>query len=138
MSLLAKIKAGRLKATKEKDSATKSVLTLLLGEVERINPKDASDEDVQKASKFMADKIEETIGKLKEFGQDTSDLEFELTVLKPFRLVLLTDAETEAAVDAAIAKVGADSMKQMGAVMGQLPGNANKALASKLVREKLS
>lgn len=50
----------------------------------------------------------------------------------------MTAEQTEEAVVAAIAEVGATSMKDMGSVMKLLPETADKALASKLVREKLS
>lgn len=138
MALLDKIKKGRLVATKEKDAATKGTLTLLLGEVERINPKDASDADVNKAAKYMAGKIEETIVALKKRGQDVAEYEAELVVLEPYRPKLMTAEQTEEAVVAVIAEVGATTMKDMGSVMKLLPDTADKALASKLVREKLS
>jgi uncharacterized protein len=67
--------------------------------------------------------------------------EAEAVVIDEFLPAGLTDAELEAIVDAAIAETGADSMKDMGRVMGAVntasAGRADGRAASALVRTKL-
>ena len=46
----------------------------------------------------------------------------EITIIEDFLPKQLTAEETQAAVDAAIASVGADSIRDMGKVMGELKG----------------
>jgi len=54
----------------------------------------------------------------------------------------LSDEEVSVAVDKAITNSGADSMKDMGKLMGmlksQLDGQADMGLVSRLIKDKLS
>ena len=67
--------------------------------------------------------------------------ELELAVLQEFLPQPLSEDELHALVDAAIAELGATSMKEMGAVMKQVTaqtvGRADGKLVSNLVRQKL-
>lgn len=67
--------------------------------------------------------------------------EQELAVLQEFLPQPLSEEEIHALIDAAIAAVGATSMKEMGAVMKQVTvqtvGRADGKLVSTLVRQKL-
>lgn len=66
----------------------------------------------------------------------------EVSVLKPLLPVQLPLPEIEKAVQMAISKMGAQSLKQMGEVMkavgGELAGRADMKEVSRIVREKLS
>ncbi len=66
----------------------------------------------------------------------------EVSVLKPLLPVQLPLPEIEKAVQMAISKIGAQSLKQMGEVMkavgGELAGRADMKEVSRIVREKLS
>ncbi len=68
--------------------------------------------------------------------------ELEVTVLQEFLPAQLSEAEIEALVSKAIAESGADSMKDMGAVMKlvtpQTTGRADGKLVSNLVRKLLA
>jgi uncharacterized protein YqeY len=63
-------------------------------------------------------------------------------VIEEFLPAALSDAEIEAFVAEAIAAVGAESMKDMGKVMGQLKpklqGRADMGAVSKLIKAALS
>ncbi len=67
--------------------------------------------------------------------------ELELAVLQEFLPQPLSEDELHTLVDAAIAELGATSMKEMGAVMKQVTaqtvGRADGKLVSNLVRQKL-
>jgi uncharacterized protein YqeY len=66
----------------------------------------------------------------------------ELAVLEAYLPAQLSETEIQTAVDKAVADSGASSMKDMGAVMGQLKpqldGKADMGLVSKLVKQALS
>ena len=65
----------------------------------------------------------------------------EINLLQPFMPEKMSDAEVNTAVDAAIAKTGATSIKDMGKVMGelktQLAGRTDMAAVSQQIRQKL-
>ncbi|MFW2542523.1 GatB/YqeY domain-containing protein [Primorskyibacter sp. 2E107] len=66
----------------------------------------------------------------------------EIEIIREFLPKALNDAEVEAAVDAAIAEVGADSIRDMGKVMGALKakytGQMDFGAVGGKVKEKLS
>ncbi len=73
---------------------------------------------------------------------DLADQEaFELTVIQEFLPAPLTDTEIDAMIDDAVQSTGAESMKDMGKLMGvlkpQLQGRADMAAVSKLIKDKL-
>lgn len=139
MDLLTKIKTARETATLAKDSKTKAVLTLLLGEVERVNSKGATDAEVFEVSKAMAKRINETKEFLVEAGRDTVEQDFELSVLADYRQTFASEEDTKAVVASAVEALGATGMKDMGKVMGKVKQtpNLDMGLVSKLVKEAL-
>ncbi|MEL6940111.1 MAG: GatB/YqeY domain-containing protein [Cyanobacteria bacterium J06598_1] len=75
--------------------------------------------------------------------QELADKEAqELTILEEYLPAQLSDADIEAAVDEAIAKTGATSMRDMGKVMGpvmaKLKGQADGNKVQSIVKAKLS
>ncbi len=75
--------------------------------------------------------------------QDLADREAqELAILEEYLPAQMSDAEIAAAVEAAIAKVGATSPKDMGKVMGpimqELKGRADGKKIQAIVKEKLA
>lgn len=75
--------------------------------------------------------------------QELADKEAkELTILEEYLPAQLSDADIEAAVDAAIAQTGATSMREMGKVMGpvmaKLKGQADGNKVQAIVKAKLS
>jgi hypothetical protein len=74
---------------------------------------------------------------------DLADQEkFEIGVIQGFLPAQLSEAEIDAAVDAAIVSTGAASAKDMGKVMGalkqQLAGKADMTVVSARVKAKLA
>jgi uncharacterized protein YqeY len=65
----------------------------------------------------------------------------ELVIINEYMPAQLTEAEINAAIDAAIAETGASEMKEMGKVMGvlkpKLAGQADMSQVSALVKQKL-
>lgn len=65
----------------------------------------------------------------------------EITIINEFLPQPLSDEEVEAAIDEAIAESGAESLRDMGKVVGELkakyPGRIDFGKASKLVKSKL-
>lgn len=102
-----------------------------------------SDEAAMGLLRKLAKQRKESIEAYEQGGrQELADQEKEeLAVIEGFLPKLADEATTEAWVDAAIAQTGAESMKDMGKVMGVLM-KAHKAemdasLASALVKKKL-
>ena len=94
---------------------------------------------VEKAIKQRRDSITQ----YREGGRDDlADKEAaEIAFLEPYLPAQLSEDEVAAAVDAAIAAHGAETMRDMGKVMGQLKGElagkADMGMVSKLVKAKL-
>ena len=65
-----------------------------------------------------------------------------MPVIEEFLPAAMSDAELAALVDAAVAETGAESMRDMGRVMGLVTargeGRADGGVASALVRDRLS
>jgi hypothetical protein len=65
----------------------------------------------------------------------------ELAIINEYMPAQLTEAEINAAIDAAIAETGASEMKEMGKVMGvlkpKLAGKADMSQVSALIKQKL-
>ena len=75
--------------------------------------------------------------------QDLADKEaFEISVIRAYMPEPLSDQELEQLVDAAVRDTGAQSMKEMGKVMGQLKshvqGRADMGVVSAKVKDRLS
>lgn len=91
----------------------------------------------------MVKQHEESIEQFKKGGRhDLVEKERkEVSVLKPLLPAQLAFPEIEKAVQMAISKIGAQSIKQMGEVMkaigGELAGRADMKEVSRIVREKL-
>ncbi len=95
---------------------------------------------LQKMVKQRRDSIEQY---RKAQRQDLADREaFEITVIQTYMPQPLSDQELEQLIDAALRDTGAESMKEMGKVMGQLKdhiqGRADMGAVSAKVRDRLS
>lgn len=95
---------------------------------------------LQKMVKQRRDSIEQY---RKAQRQDLADREaFEITVIRTYMPQPLSDQELEQLIDAALRDTGAESMKEMGKVMGrlkdQVQGRADMGAVSAKVRDRLS
>lgn len=92
--LLDEIKNQRVEALKTKNNATYKILTLILGELSRLDNKSPSDEEVEKVIKKMVKSSTET-NNLK----PSEELLFEIQVLKSFLKSELTEQELSDIID---------------------------------------
>lgn len=134
-------------AIREKDTLRKSVIRMVLSaiklkEVEKGDPVDASTllSILQKEVKSR----EETIEAARQAGRPEmeAELQKEIAVLQAYLPQPLSVSELEGLAAEVIAEVGAQSPRDMGAVMGELmpriAGRADGGEASQVVRRLLS
>jgi len=150
MSLLSEIRSQQLAVRKaRKDEITINLLTVLLGEVERIGKdkqREATDEEAILAIRRMLKSNSETISILEGFPRETRSTELmkakdEKIILESFLPTQLDYHETTDAVTKALISVGATSPREIGKVMKELKDkhgtSINMKLASGLVKKLL-
>ena len=104
----------------------------------------ASDDDILKILAKMVKQRQESARTYEEGGRlDLAEREFEeITVIEEFLPRQLDDGEVIAAIDAAIAEVGAGSIRDMGKIMGALKstytGQIDFAKAGPMVKDRLN
>jgi len=148
MSYLERIQEDLTAAMKQKDELRLSVLRMMKSalknkEVEKVRPLDdmESMQILQTLVKQRRESVEQfTRGGRKDLADKESK---EITIIEEYLPASASDEDLHRAVEAAIAEAGADSLKQMGAVIkaarARLEGKAidGKVLSEK-VRERLS
>jgi uncharacterized protein len=148
MSYLERIQADLTAAMKEKDELRLSVLRMMksalkLKEVEKVRPLD--DLESLQVLQTLVKQRRESVDQFTKGGRkDLADKEAkEIVIIEEYLPAAPSDNELQHAVEAAINEMGADSLKQMGAVIkaarARLEGKAidGKALSDR-VRERLS
>ena len=134
-------------ALKAQDKSALKAIRMILGAIkqkeidERI---DLDDTKVMAVIQKMVKQRKDSISQFSDAGR--TDLveveEAELSIINNYMPKQLSEAEIEAAVVKAISDSGADSMKDMGKLMGilksQLDGQADMGLVSQLIKSKLS
>lgn len=152
MDLRAQISAATKQAMKDKDSARLSTLRLINAAIKdrdiavRV---DGNDDGVQDGEILailgkMARQRQESAKTYEEAGRlDLAERELsEITVIEEFLPRQLDDAEVDAAITAAITELGADSIRDMGRVMGVLKekytGQMDFGTVGPKVKDKLS
>ena len=134
-------------AMKLKDKQTLKAVRMILGAIKQKEVDDRielDDAQVMAVIQKMVKQRKDSISQFSDAGR--TDLveveEAELVVINSYMPEQLSDAEVAAAVDKAIIDSGADSMKDMGKLMGmlksQLDGQADMGLVSRLIKDKLS
>lgn len=104
----------------------------------------ASDDDILKILAKMVKQRQESARTYEEGGRlDLAEREFEeIKVIEEFLPRQLDDGEVIAAIDAAIAEVGAGSIRDMGKIMGALKskytGQIDFAKAGPMVKDRLN
>ncbi|MFT4654716.1 MAG: hypothetical protein ACJA0G_001484 [Kangiellaceae bacterium] len=147
MSLLTELKEAQKDAMRSKDKLSLGTIRMALAAVkqrevdERI---ELTDTDVLQILTKMVKQRHESIGLfVKGNREDLAQVERkEIEVVQRFLPTPLTPDEVNAIVDAAIAGTGADSIKDMGKVMGavknQLQGRADMGAVSGIIKSKLN
>ena len=133
-------------AMKAKEVAKRDALRLLLSafkQVEVDERKELNDEDISKIIQKQVKQRQDSAAQYKEAGRD--DLlekeEAEIAVFMAYMPKQLDDTELETALKEIISQVGAESMKDMGKVMGtaskQLSGKADGKRINECVKKLL-
>lgn len=148
MGYIERIQGDLTAAMKEKNELRLSVLRMIksalkLKEIEKVRPLD--DMESLQVLQTLVKQRRESIDQFTKGGRrDLADKEaLEIAIIEKYLPAAPTDAEMQRAIDGAIAESGADSLKQMGAVVkaarAKLEGKSvdGKALSDS-VREKLS
>lgn len=145
------IKAATITAMKAGEKERTAALRLIGAKIKdrdiemRTSAKEIADDDlVTEVLQKMAKQRRESIQMYEDGGrQELADAEkAELGVIEEFLPAMLDEAATKAAIDAIKAEVGAESIKDMGRVMGELKerhgAELDMGLASGLVKAALS
>ncbi len=146
MALIDKLKEEQKLAMKAKDKPRLGTIRLAMSAIkqrevdERIT---LTDEDIVAILTKMVKQRRDSVAQYESAGrQDLADAEnAEITVLEEFMPQPLSDEEVAALLDKAIADSNAQSMQDMGKVMGllkpQIQGRADMGKVSGLVKAKL-
>ena len=145
------IKAATIAAMKAGEKDRTAALRLIGAKIKdrdiemRTSSKEVADDDlVVEVLQKMAKQRRESIQMYEDGGrQELADKEkSELAVIEEFLPTMMSEDETRAAIDAIKAELGADGMKDMGRVMGELKSRHGQVLdmskASGLVKSALS
>lgn len=147
MSLLNELKEAQKDAMRSKDKLTLGTIRMALAAVkqrevdERI---ELNDTDVlQILTKMVKQRQESIVQFVKGGREDLAEIERnEIIVVQRFLPQPLSDAEVNKIVEDAIATTGAQSIKDMGKVMGgvrsQLQGRADMGIVSGIIKSKLN
>jgi hypothetical protein len=147
MNLIARLEDELTTAMKERDTARRDALRLILSslrsaekELQRPLHEDEELQVLQRERKRRMESIEAftAAGRDEQAAKERVELE----VLEEFMPEPLSEDDLERIVDDAIAEVGATSMRDLGRVMAdvmpQIAGRADGSAVSQLVREKLA
>ena len=147
MSMKTQLTDAMKDAMRAKDKPRLSAIRLMLSEVKRIEVDERieiSDERLIVILDKMIKQRRDSITQYEAAGrQELADIEIgEITVIQEFLPVALTEDEISAMITAAIGATGAESMRDMGKVMGilkpQIQGRADGGAVSGLVKSALN
>jgi uncharacterized protein YqeY len=147
MSLIARLESELTKAMKERDTARRDALRLILSSLraaEKELQRALHDEEELQVLQRERKRRLESAEAFRDAGREEQAAaeEAELSVLEEFMPEPLSEEELERIVDDVIAEVGATSMRDLGRVMAdvmpQISGRADGSAVSQIVREKLA
>ncbi len=133
-------------AMRAKDKATLGAIRLILADIKRIEVDERIELDDDRILVIMDKMLKQRRDSIKQYlaadRQDLADQEtFEITIIEKFLPTKLTDEEIDQLITAAIKETGAESMRDMGKVMGiirpQIQGRADAAEVSKKIKSQL-
>ena len=134
-------------AMKAKDKPALKAVRMILGAIKQKEIDDRielNDTQVLVVIQKMVKQRKDSISQFSDAGRiDLVEVEeSELAIINNYMPKQLTEDEVDAAVTKVIVDSGADSMKDMGRLMGilksQIDGKADKGLVSQLIKSKLS
>ncbi|MDG1721617.1 MAG: GatB/YqeY domain-containing protein [SAR86 cluster bacterium] len=147
MALLADIKSHLKQSMLDKNVPVRDTLRMLLAEIQRFgidNKVEVDDAQVLQIINKMVKQRNDSIDQFTKGNRpDLAEIEkIELDILSAYKPAQLDESEIVAKVKAAINETGAESMQDIGKVMGvlkgSLAGSADMGLVSKIVKDQLS
>ena len=147
MSLKGEINKEMKAAMKSRDKDRLKTIRLILSEIKRVEVDERIAVDDQRILSILAKMIKQRRDSIAQYDSagrtELSQIETdEITVINEFLPEALTDDEINNLIEKAISETGADSMKDMGKVMGiirpQIQGRADAGEVSKRVKEALN
>ena len=147
MALISDIKNDLKQAMLAKQDLVRDTIRMFLSEVQRFEIDNKEDVDDAKALQIINKMIKQrndSISQFKEGGRDDlADKEQkEVDILSKYKPQQLSEEEITSKVIEAIKESGADSMQDIGKVMGllksSLAGSADMGIVSKIVKEQLA
>jgi uncharacterized protein len=145
-SLKKQITSAMKDAMRAKAKERLGAIRLMLAEVKRIEVDERIDVDDARLLAVLDKMVKQRRDSIQQFEaaerQELADKEqAEIDVIQEFLPEALTDEELAAMIDAAIASTGAESMRDMGKVMGilkpKIQGRADVGAVSGMVKGKL-
>jgi len=134
-------------AMRAKDKPKLAVLRLITAAIKQIEVDkriELDDDQIITVLEKMLKQRKDSISQFESAGRnDLKDIEvFEVGIIQTYMPEQLSEAEISSLIDQAITDTGANSMKDMGKVMGQLKaklsGRADMGNVSKIIKSKLS
>jgi uncharacterized protein YqeY len=147
MTLKERIKNDIKEAMRAKDTARRDTLRNLSAAIKQIEVderRELSDADVEAILMKYIKQREDAIAQFREAGRDdlVAKDEAEVAIVRSYLPEPMDDAELEATLREIIAEVGAESMKDMGKVMGKAKGvigsRADGGRISQMVKKLLA
>ena len=147
MTLLSDIKNDLKQATLDKNDLIRDTIRMFLSEVQRFEIDNKEEVDDAKALQIINKMIKQrndSISQFKEGGrEDLADKEQqEVEILSKYKPEQLSEEDITEKVKSAIEETGAESMQDIGKVMGVLKsvlaGSADMGLVSKIVKDQLA
>ena len=147
MSLKAEINNAMKDAMRAKDKPRLSAIRLIQAEVKRIEVDERIEIDDQRLVAIMDKMVKQRRDYITQYQSAGSDelaaIEIaEIEVIQDFLPTALTEQEIDELIQAAIASTGAESMRDMGKVMGilkpQIQGRADAGVVSAGVKKTLA
>ena len=134
-------------AMKSKDTFRRDTIRLVQSAIKQIEIDTREEVSADRALQIIQKEVKkrrDSVAELKQYGraEQAEEIEQEITILESFLPEQLSADELREITQAAIEKVGAESMKDMGKVMGtvmpQVQGRADGNAVQTIVRELLS
>lgn len=148
-SIKEQVTAQMKEAMKAKDKDRLGAIRMILAEFKRIEVDERVElkDDDTRALAILDKMLKQRRDALSQFeSADREDLaakeRFEIEVIQTFMPAQLTDEEIDSEIDQALSQTGAQSVKDMGKVMGvlkpKMQGRADMAVVSTKIKDRLS
>ena len=147
MALISDIKNDLKQAMLDKQDLVRDTIRMFLSEVQRFEIDNKEDVDDAKALQIINKMIKQrndSISQFRDGGRDdlAQKEQKEVDILSKYKPQQLSEEEITSKVVEAIKESGADSMQDIGKVMGllksSLAGSADMGIVSKIVKEQLA